>query len=676
MMSDPHSRACCWPRKRRRKESTGAFEEEEPNPYDLSQLQLEELNELGKDDPSVVDRLGGIDGIAAKLHVDLVKGVDPSTVETRRRVFGANVLPQVPPKGFFSLWFAQLKDPIIIMLMAAALVSTVLGVAVPEEREQSSWIEGVAIWVAVLVVSIVGAGNDWSKDRSFQKLNAQKDVIDVKVFRGGVECLVLSTDLVVGDILMVDTGDKVVADAFVVSTYGLQTDESSLTGETEPVKKGAEEGDDWLRSGSQVSEGSGQAMVVAVGANSEWGRTIALVTRESGPTPLQEKLTVLASAIGKVGLFVAVVCFLVLLIRWIVENKGWPWSEFATGPLEFFIFAVTIVVVAVPEGLPLAVTISLAYSMNKMVKDNNFVRVLAACETMGGATAICSDKTGTLTENKMTVVKTVISAVRRDDVPERTAVPEHFVRSIAVNASINSKAFLAPPDEKGVVGFVGNRTECALLVMLKAWDVDYAVLREEYQQTGRLVQVFGFTSDRKMASVIVAPESGGTGGKQRHMLYNKGAADWVLARCTSFFDESGALVPLRDPERQSFERMINEMASQGLRTLCLTQKEIDASELPFKEAPEFGLSLIAIVGIKDPVRPEVPEAVRYVLVCPRPRPRPRWVVFLRLVPLHRLTRRKPPSTTPGRAKTRASRCGWSRATTSTRPSTSLGSVAS
>jgi len=199
-------------------------------------------------------------------------------------------------------------------------------------------------------------------------------------------------------------------------------------------------------------------------------------------------------------------------------------------------------------------------------------------------------------------------------------------------------------------------------------------LREEYQQTGRLVQVFGFTSDRKMASVIVAPESGGTGGKQRHMLYNKGAADWVLARCTSFFDESGALVPLRDPERQSFERMINEMASQGLRTLCLTQKEIDASELPFKEAPEFGLSLIAIVGIKDPVRPEVPEAVRYVLVCPRPRPR--WVVFLRLVPLHRLTRRKPPSTTPGRAKTRASRCGWSRATTSTRPSTSLGSVAS
>ena len=590
----------CW----RWKRTPGEDAEEVENPYALSPDVLEELNVL-KEDVSIADGLGSIDGISTKLGVSLEKGIDSASVQTRRLVYGANVLPTVPPKGFFTLWFTNLKDPIIIMLMAAALVSTVLGVAVPEERAQNAWTEGVAIWVAVLVVSLVGAGNDWSKDRSFQKLNAQKDVIDVKVLRDGVECVVLSTDVVVGDIVMVDTGDKIVADMYVVQTFGLQTDESSLTGETEPVKKGAEEGDSWLRSGSQVSEGSGRALVLAVGSNSEWGKTITLVNRESGPTPLQEKLGVLASAIGKIGLFVAVVCFVVLLIRWIIENKGWPWSEFATGPLEFFIFAVTIVVVAVPEGLPLAVTISLAYSMNKMVKDNNFVRVLAACETMGGATAICSDKTGTLTENKMTVVKTIFSSVQRDDVPERRNVPDHVARSIILNASVNSKAFLAPPDANGVIGFVGNRTECALLVMLKAWDVDYVKVREEQLKADRIVQVFGFTSDRKMASVILTDESG------RHTLYNKGAADWVLARCTSFYDESGALVSLNDSKREMFERMINEMASQGLRTLCLTQREIKTS-VPIKglsESVESDLSLVAIVGIKDPVRPEVPEAV-------------------------------------------------------------------
>ena len=165
------------------------------------------------------------------------------------------------------------------MLMAAALVSTVLGAAVPEEREQNAWVEGVAIWVAVFVVSLVGAGNDWHKDRQFQKLNSQKDIIDVKVFRNGVESLVVSTDLVVGDVVILDTGDKVVADMYTIQSFGLTTDESSLTGETEPIKKGEADGDPWLRSGSQVSEGSGRGLVIAVGPNSEWGRTMALVAR-------------------------------------------------------------------------------------------------------------------------------------------------------------------------------------------------------------------------------------------------------------------------------------------------------------------------------------------------------------------------------------------------------------
>jgi len=388
--------------------------------------------------------LGGVAGVASALHTSLADGINPAatgdeSLEARCAAFGSNKLREIPTKGFFVLWFSNLKDPIIIMLMAAALVSTILGVAVPSEREQSAWTEGVAIWVAVLVVSLVGAGNDWHKDRQFQKLNAQKDVIEIKVVRGGKQTLVKNTDIVVGDIMLLDTGDKVVADGYTLEVHGLTLDEASLTGEADPMKKGEEEGDPWVRSGTQVIEGSGRVLVVAVGENSEWGRTMSLVVGESGETPLQEKLGVLATAIGKIGFVIAVICFLVLMIRWMVENKGFPFSKFASGPLQFFIFGVTIIVVAVPEGLPLAVTISLAYSMGKMMKDNNFVRVLAACETMGGATAICSDKTGTLTENRMTVVEGWFAGKAYPTVPEPDELPQGVREEVERNCALNSK---------------------------------------------------------------------------------------------------------------------------------------------------------------------------------------------------------------------------------------------
>lgn len=490
-----------------------------------------------------------------------MKAESPYSIQDRKNVFGENQLPTVPTKNFFVLWFSNLKDPIIIMLMVAALVSTVLGAAVPEEREQNSWTEGVAIWVAVLVVSLVGAGNDWHKDKQFQKLNAQKDVIDVKVIRGGAEKVILSTEVVVGDVLILDAGDRVVADLYAITTHSLYLDESSLTGETEPIRKGKEDNDNWIRSGTQVSEGSGTALVLAVGPHSEWGKTMALVVKESGNTPLQEKLGVLATAIGKVGLFVAVICFFVLLIRWIIENEGFPMSEFASGPLEFFIFAVTIVVVAVPEGLPLAVTISLAYSMGKMMKDNNFVRVLAACETMGGATAICSDKTGTLTENRMTVVQGWFADVMHEEIPDVDEIPDRVKESVAYNSALNSKAFLV--EEGATIEFVGNRTECALLLMIKKWNYFYSKIRES--ECHNVHQVYGFTSQRKMASTVIKNQEG-------YMLYNKGAADWVLERCCQYYDSFGSIKELDEKKKDSLRKVINTMASKGLRTLSLTEK--------------------------------------------------------------------------------------------------------
>lgn len=590
-------------------------------------------------------------GVASALQTSLTDGIDQThpSVELRREVFGENSLPELPSKGFFTLWLHALRDPIIIMLMAAALVSTILGAAVPSQREENAWSEGIAIWVAVLVVSLVGAGNDWHKDRQFKKLNAQKDIIDVKVVRDGQNMIIKNTQVLVGDIMLLDAGDKVVADGYVTQSFGLTLDEASLTGESDPAKKTIEN-DPWVRSGTQVTEGSGRILITAVGQHSEWGRTMALVVGEVGETPLQEKLTVLASAIGKVGLVVAVVSFVVLMIRWIVENKGFPFSKFATGPLQFFIFAITIVVVAVPEGLPLAVTISLAYSMGKMMKDNNFVRVLAACETMGGATAICSDKTGTLTENRMTVVEGWFAGVHTDNVPNLLhpstdgkggteadqLLASPLVRDIIVeNCALNSKAFLtllkqvedapsggkenAQVKNKEMIEFVGNRTECALLMMLRSWGIDYQHVRDLHSAS--IVKVYGFTSERKMSSVLVKHSDSVL------RLYTKGAADWVLDQCTGVLaprsssngstlkkSKSKSILPLEDQRREHLKGLVVDMASRGLRTLCLAYLDFpaDDSSRPagfFDTPPEKDLIVTSIVGIKDPVRAEVPEAV-------------------------------------------------------------------
>eukprot|EP00879_Flechtneria_rotunda_P014529 GHRR01015184.1.p1 GENE.GHRR01015184.1~~GHRR01015184.1.p1 ORF type:complete len:334 (+),score=87.06 GHRR01015184.1:1208-2209(+) len=216
---------------------------------------------------------------------------------------------------------------------------------------------------------MVGAGNDYQKDMQFRKLNAQKDIIEVTVTRGAETKVIKNTELVVGDVYLINMGDKVVADGIMLDGYHLVIDEASLTGESDPIKKYPEE-DPWVRSGTQVSEGSGRLLVVAVGQQSEWGKTMALVGGAgSEDTPLQEKLADLAAAIGKIGFGVAVACFIALLIKWCVVNRGFPVSKInQNGPVQFFLYAVTIVVVAVPEGLPLAVTIALAYSMKKMMK--------------------------------------------------------------------------------------------------------------------------------------------------------------------------------------------------------------------------------------------------------------------------------------------------------------------
>ncbi|GLC46005.1 ATF/CREB activator [Pleodorina starrii] len=583
------------------------------NAYGVGFEELTKANE--EKDMEFYNRVGKAWGLAKLLGSSPDRGLNPDpnatghdSVAQHRRVFGANRHAEVPPKNFFLLVWEVVQDPILILLIAAAAVSTILGAAIPEEREKNNWIEGIAIWVAVVIVTLVGAGNDYSKDLQFRKLNAQKDRIQIKVIRGGEQILVDNTDLVVGDVVFLDTGDKVVADAIVLDSQGLTMDEASLTGESDPMKKNLNE-DPWVMSGTQVTEGSGHALVIAVGPNSTWGKTMALVS-EAGDdeTPLQQKLGVLAAAIGKIGFAVAVCCFIAQLIKWCVVNRGFPIKKINDhGPIQFFLYAITIIVVAVPEGLPLAVTISLAYSMKKMMTDNNFVRVLAACETMGGATAICSDKTGTLTENRMTVVEGWFGGRKYGSAPKPSELDPQLLEELKMNCALNSKAYYIV-EKDGKMGFVGNRTECALLLLMdRDLESNYKDYRARHEKS--VEKIYGFSSAKKMASVLVRLSN-------KYRLYNKGAAEWVLKRCVGCMTETG-VADMTPALRDHLLDEVTNMAKRGLRCICLTYRDFplaDASRPAdfFEDADHVDdhLICIGIVGIKDPVRAEVPDAVK------------------------------------------------------------------
>lgn len=558
--------------------------------------EIERLNE-NRGNKEVLKELGGIDAMLEKLCVTGEAGIPHEVVNTKARQnrFGANVYKEAPPKSLWSLVAEQFEDQVLQLLMFAALISTVLGVAVEEQRHEGAYVDGIAIWCAVVLVSMVGAINNYQKEKQFRNINQQRDAIDVTVLRSGKEMTVPSYQVVVGDMMLVDTGDKLVADGLLVLGNDLIIDESSLTGESEPMMKDRGK-DPFVWTGTQVSEGSGKFVVTAVGERSEWGKTMAMIVGDSEETPLQEKLGELAILIGKIGTVVAAACFIVLVASHFAKNSGFGLKD-VNEILEFFIFAITIIVVAVPEGLPLAVTISLAYSMMKMMKDNNFVRVLEACETMGGATAICSDKTGTLTENRMTVIKGWFSGKFFDSVPEGDVLDPALKEVLAGGISINSKAHLLLKEDQETIQFIGNRTECALLMMIKKWGIEYKPIRK----TADVVKLFQFTSERKMSSVVVKKPEG------QLVLYSKGAAEILLRKSTSSLGEGNQIVPLDDAGRKKFEELIDSLASNGLRTLCLCYRNVDSSE--DLELVERDLTLAGIVGIKDPLRKETSDAV-------------------------------------------------------------------
>ncbi|XP_064959566.1 calcium-transporting ATPase 7, plasma membrane-type-like [Musa acuminata AAA Group] len=566
-----------------------------------------------------VQRLGGADGIAAGLASDAEAGISGGggELDARREAFGANTYPKTKPKGFFWFVYEALNDLFLLILIGCAAVSLAFGIK--EHGLKEGWYDGASIFLAIFLVSVVSAVSNFRQMKRFDKLSAQCNDISVSVVRDGHRQDISIFDVVVGDVIFLKIGDQVPGDGLFLQGHSLQIDESSMTGESHPVDVDAVK-NPFLTSGVKVIDGYASMIITAVGTDTAWGEMMSTIARETTePTPLQERLERLTSSIGKIGVVVAVLVFAVLAIRYFTgstkDENGQPRfnknkvdaGDVISVIVSIFQDAVTIIVVAIPEGLPLAVTLTLAFSMKRMMKDNAMVRRLSACETMGSVTTICTDKTGTLTLNQMTVTKFWIG---NEEVP----VDGGSISSIAPRVrtlfhqgvGLNTTGSVYRPTSVAVPEVSGSPTEKALLW----WAVlDLGMDVEEMKRRYSVVHVEAFNSEKKRSGVLVEEKD------SRAMITHwKGAAEMILIRCSHYLDRNGNVRDVDVESRTKLEKVIRDMAARSLRCIALAYKITDAEDLHVdqEETPNLddnGLTLLGFVGLKDPCRPEVESAI-------------------------------------------------------------------
>ncbi|CAB4284104.1 unnamed protein product [Prunus armeniaca] len=551
---------------------------------------------------------GGVAGIAEKLSTSVKDGLNTeSDLQTRRQeIYGINKFTESEQRGFWIFVWEALQDMTLMILGVCAFVSLIVGIAT--EGWPIGAHDGLGIVASILLVVLVTATSDYRQSLQFKDLDKEKKKIVIQVTRNGYRQKMSIYDLLPGDIVHLSIGDQVPADGLFVSGFSVLIDESSLTGESEPIMVTAE--NPFLLSGTKVQDGSGKMMVTTVGMRTQWGKLMATLS-EGGDdeTPLQVKLNGVATIIGKIGLFFAVVTFAVMMqglfSHKLSEGTHWSWTgDDARQMLEFFAVAVTIVVVAVPEGLPLAVTLSLAFAMKKMMNDKALVRHLAACETMGSATNICSDKTGTLTTNRMTVVKSCICMnVKEVSKPSEASslfsdLPES-AKKLLLQSIFNNTGGDVVVNKEGKHEILGTPTDTALLEFGLSLGGNFQIER----QASKLVKVEPFNSTKKRMGVILELPEGGL------RAHTKGASEIVLASCEKVINANGEIVPLDKASINHLEVTIEQFACEALRTLCLAYVELENGFSPQNPIPVSGYTCIGIVGIKDPVRPGVKESV-------------------------------------------------------------------
>ncbi|GLT45270.1 hypothetical protein SLA2020_191110 [Shorea laevis] len=553
---------------------------------------------------------GGVEGIARKVSVSLDEGVLSSSLATRQKIYGLNRFTEKAPKSFWMFVWEALQDITLIILMFCAAVS--IGVGIATEGWPKGMYEGLGIILTIFLVVIVTAISDYRQSLQFRDLDKEKKMIIVQVTRNGSRKKIPIYDLVVGDVVHLAIGDQVPADGVFISGYSLLVDESSLTGEVDPVSINEEH--PFLSSGAKVRDGLGKMLVTAVGMRTEWGKLMETLSEDGqDETPLQVKLNGVATLIGKIGLTVGVLTFVVLTGRFLVEkalrNEFTDWSSGdALILVDYFATAVTIIVVAVPEGLPLAVTLSLAFAMKKLMNDRALVRHLSACETMGSATCICTDKTGTLTTNHMVVdriwICDTVQEISGTDKSNYTLEISERVLSTLLQAIFQNTSGEVVKDKEGKSSVVGTPTESALLEFGLLLGGDHDAQQGQF----KILKIEPFNSDTKKMSELVALPEGGT------RAFCKGAPEMVLRMCDNIVDCKGEPTVLTEKLLEKTMKIIDGFTSVALRTLCLAYKNID-SNASAHSIPDSGYTLIAVVGIKDPVRPGVKEAVRTCLAA-------------------------------------------------------------
>lgn len=533
-------------------------------------------------------------------------GLTDQEVLQSREKHGVNLL--TPPKrpSLLKLYLEKFEDPVVRVLLVAAVFSLIISII------ENEYAETVGIIAAILLATGIGFYFEYDANKKFDLLNAVNEETLVKVIRNGRIQEIPRKDVVVGDIVVLETGEEIPADGELIEAISLQVNESNLTGEP-VINKTTVEADfdeeatyasNLVMRGTTVVDGHGSMKVLRVGDATEIGKVARQSTEQSTePTPLNIQLTKLANLIGKIGFTVAGLAFLIFFIKDVVlyfdfgALNGWhDWLPVLERTLKYFMMAVTLIVVAVPEGLPMSVTLSLALNMRRMLATNNLVRKMHACETMGAITVICTDKTGTLTQNLMQVHEPNFYGLKDGG----KLADDDISKLIAEGISANSTAFLEETGEGEKPKGVGNPTEVALLLWLNGQNRNYLEFRERAQVLDQLT----FSTERKfMATLVKSPLIG------KKVLYIKGAPEIVLGKCKEVILDGRRVDSVE--YRSTVEAQLLSYQNMAMRTLGFAFRIVEDNEPDDCVAlvSENNLNFLGVVAISDPIRPDVPVAV-------------------------------------------------------------------
>lgn len=525
--------------------------------------------------------------LLAKTGTDSEKGLNPEQVEKSRSTYGTNSFVRQSHESLAKrIWDAS-TEPMLVMLIFAAIITLAVNITRYFTGGEYNFLECVGIFAAIALSVVITIITEGKSAKAFEALNKINEDTLIKVIRNGEPQLIAQKEIVVGDIIMIETGDKIVADGRLFSSNDLSVDESALTGESLPVKKDAEfvcqkstpvaERANMLYSGCFVSAGNGQMLVTGVGNDTEFGQIAQeLSSIEKTTTPLQEKLDKLGKQITVLGASAAAIVFAIEVLQFVMNGQ----LNLDTVS-DAFITSIVLIVAAVPEGLPTIVAVSLALNIIKMSKENALVKKMIACETIGCVNIICSDKTGTLTENRMTVQKIYTGGELID--PEQLK-DEMLLKNYCINSNANIS------EEDGSWSFIGNPTEGSLLAAAAKAGVDY----QELRQAADIVRVFPFSSQNKDMSTIVR-ENG------KEILYVKGNPEKIISLCTDISEE----------EKEKNFHLMEEFQNKAGRLLAFAHKELEGQyNDEEQDEVEQGLIYDGFVVISDPLSPDVYESIR------------------------------------------------------------------